>query len=300
MIGAVDIGGTKIAVGAVRDDGLVLHRSQCPTDPERGFSDAMHRIRAMLRDAVSACGPLDGIGVASPGPLNPVTGEIGDVGTLPGWERCNLVADLEAEFGVSVAVENDADAAALAEWSAMRHVRRFIFITVSTGIGGGIVLDGQLYRGVGGAHPELGHQIIDPSGPPCYCKAHGCWESLASGSAMAAWMREASPAAAPLSAAAICALAARGDTLALQAVKREAYYLGLGLANLVTLFAPETIVLGGGVMKSSRLFLREATQVVLELCTQVPAEQTSIALASLGPDAGLKGAALAWLYRYGN
>jgi glucokinase len=300
MIGAVDIGGTKIAVGGVREDGTIVYRCECPTEPAKGFSDAMQRIKAILHNVEDMCSGLDGISVACPGPLDPFTGVIGDVGTLPLWLGGNLIEELQTEFAVSVAVENDADAAALAEakWGAAKHSRNSIYITVSTGIGGGIILGGELYRGVGASHPELGHQIIDASGPLCYCKAHGCWESLASGSAMVSWTREQQPTTSVTTAAAICELARQGNELALRAVKREGYYLGLGLANLVTLFTPDVITLGGGLMKSSSLFLDDALKVVRELCTQVPAEKTQIGLAFLGSDSGLLGAAQAWLCRY--
>ena len=300
LIGAVDIGGTTIAVGAVREDGTVVHRSECPTDPALGFPDAMQRVRRMLHKVIYACGALEGIGVACPGPLDPFTGVIGEVGTLPGWQGGHLVEELEADFGLTVAVENDADAAALAEyrWGAAHGAANFIYITVSTGIGGGIILGGRLYRGVAGSHPELGHQVIDNSGPRCYCTARGCWESLASGTAMSAWMYEESPKSGPLSAAAICELATQGDALALRVVRREGYYLGLGLANLVTLFAPDVIALGGGVMKSSSLFLDDAVKVVRDLCTQVPVERTMITRSSLRSETGLLGAAQAWLGRH--
>ena len=300
IIGAVDIGGTKIAVGGIREDGTIAHRCECLTQPEQGFQDAMQRVKQMLRSVATACNRLDGIGIACPGPLDPFTGVIGDVGTLPDWQGGNLVKELQSSFGVTVAVENDADAAALAEvnWGAAKGSKSFIYITVSTGIGGGIILAGELYRGVEGAHPELGHQVIDRSGPLCYCTAHGCWESLASGSAMSSWMREQEPGASAISAENICELARQGKELALRAVKREGYYLGLGLANLVTLFTPDNIALGGGVMKSSSLFLEDALKVVRDVCTQVPAEKTQITLASLGSDAGLLGAAQSWLCRY--
>ena len=300
MIGAIDIGGTKIAVAAVTEDGTILHRAECPTDPHLGFPAAISRILAMLHSAVAACGPLQGIGVACPGPLNPFTGVIGDVGTLPGWQGCNLKQPLEEEFGVSVAVENDADAAALAEYAlgSGRGTSSFIYVTVSTGIGGGIILGGQLYRGVAASHPELGHQILDPSGPLCYCKARGCWESLASGPAISEWFHAQAPHRGNPSAAEISALAAQGDPVATQAFSRLAHYLGLGLTNLATLFAPEVIALGGGVMKSSALFLDDALAVVREYGTQVPAESIRIVLASLGSDVGLQGAAQAWRMNY--
>ena len=300
MIGAVDIGGTKIAVGAVREDGSISARLECPTAPEDGFPAAMRRMTEMLRRAAGEGGQYEGIGVACPGPLDPFTGIIGDVGTLPGWQGGNLEQELEHEFGVRAAVENDADAAALAEasWGAAKEASRFIYITVSTGIGGGIILGGELYRGVDGAHPELGHQVIDASGPLCYCSAHGCWESLASGPAMTAWMSGQCPERGSLTAAQICQQAREGDAVALRAVEREGYYLGLGLANLVTLFTPGVIALGGGVMKSADLILDRAHNVIRRICTQVPAEKTELRLASLGTDTGLIGAARAYLHRY--
>lgn len=301
IIGAVDIGGTKIAAGAVTEKGEVLNRIECPTAPQEGFGQALSNTKRMLHEAATrASATFVGIGVDCPGPLDPFTGVVGDVGTLPGWEGGNLASELTAEFGVPIAIENDADAAALAEanWGAEKGSERFIYITISTGIGGGIIFSGKLYRGAGGAHPELGHQVIDASGPLCYCRAHGCWESLASGVAMAAWTREQQPGGPELTAAQICALAEQGDPLARRCVDRQGYYLGLGLANLITLFAPDAIALGGGVMKSSHLFLDRAKEVIREICTQVPAAKTRITLASLGTNTGLAGAAQAWLCRY--
>ena len=299
-IGSVDIGGTKIAVGAIREDGRIVKRLECPTEPEKGFQHAMQRIIAMLRDLSAGGTKLAGIGVGCPGPLNPFTGVIGEVGTLPGWQGGSLAAELQSGLDLRVAVENDADAAALGEarWGTEIASGTFIYVTISTGIGGGILLGGQLYRGVDGAHPEIGHQVLDNSGPQCYCGARGCWESLASGPAMVSWMREQNPDAQVSTASEICDGARRGDPLALQGVEREGYYLGLWLANLITLFAPDRIALGGGVMKSSSLFMDTARGVIRDICTQVPSGKTHITLASLGPDAGLLGAAQAWLLRH--
>ena len=301
-IGAVDIGGTKIAVGAASEDGRIIGRVECSTRPESGFADAMDRVKQMLhRVAVDTGSGFIGIGIACPGPLDQASGVIGEVGTLPGWQGGNLIATLEEEFGIPIAVENDADAAALAEANcgAGRGSRHLIYVTVSTGIGAGILIDGHLYRGAHGVHPEIGHQIIDASaGSSCYCKAAGCWESLASGEALAAWMQQRQPSAPPRTAAEICRLAESGDPLALEAMDREGYYLGLGVANLITIFAPDTIVLGGGVMKSSPLFLPRAIKTIHHVCTQVPVDNTKIATAALGADTGLAGAAQAWLARY--
>ena len=182
----------------------------------------------MLRDISNGGTRLAGIGVGCPGPLNPYTGVIGEVGTLPGWQGGNLVTALQSELDLPIAVENDADAAALGEanWGDASPGGTFIYVTISTGIGGGILIDGNLYRGVDGAHPEFGHQILDHSGPRCYCGARGCWEVLASGPAMVSWMLEQDPGAQVATAGDICDGARRGDPLALRCVEREGFYFG--------------------------------------------------------------------------
>jgi glucokinase len=300
VAGAIDIGGSKIGVAVVDAQGSILAQAETPTSPELGYRAGFARASGLLRSLSNKCGAsIDGIGAGSTGPIDPETGVYGVVGTLPGWEGSPLAADLEREFGVPVAVENDADAAALGEaaWGAGRGSRSLIYVTISTGIGAGIILDGKLYRGARGAHPEIGHHVLDASGPVCYCGTNGCWESLASGPAMEAAMGEAQ--GEKLSARRICELARQGDLLALKAVQREAHYLGLGLANLVTIFCPRTIVLGGGMMRSADLLLAPALDVVKRTCTQVPVENTSIVLAGLGTQTGLLGAACVWFHRAG-
>lgn len=303
MIGAVDIGGTKIAVGIVDDSGSVLSRAEIPTDPN-GYAAGIKQISNMLRKAASQAGSeISGIGIGSTGPVDPVQGTFGEVDFLPGWRGKNIVDDLAQSFHVRVALENDGDAASLAEagWGAGRNCSRLIYVTVGTGIGGGIVLDGKLYRGVDGAHPEVGHQVIDPAGPECTCGFRGCWESLAAGPAMVAWYKSQKPSQSEsITAKRICELAQQGDALALQTVSHEALYLGLGLANLINLFAPDAIVLSGSVMKSAPLFLERIRDVIRSGCRFVPAEKTELNLASLGDDANLIGAARVWHYRFGN
>ena len=304
MIGAVDIGGTKIAVGMVDDKGKVLSRMESPTDPNR-YSDSIELIAHMLRrTAQRAGGQITGIGIGSTGPVDPMRGEFGDVDFLPGWRGKSPVKDLGQVFSVQVALENDADAAALAEagWGAGRNRTRLIYVTVGTGIGGGIVLDGELYRGVDGAHPEIGHHVIDPAGPQCTCGFRGCWESLAAGPAMVSWLQHNAPAdyahGDGITAKRICELAREADKVAAQAVETEAYYLGLGLANLINLFAPDAIVLSGSVMKSADLLMGRMREVIRKGCRFVPAEKTELALASLGDDTNLIGAARVWHYRF--
>ena len=305
MIGAVDIGGTKIAVGMVDDAGRVLSKMESPTDAQRGYSNGLERIIGMLRETARNAGvAISGIGIGSTGLVYPISGAFGDVDFLPGWQGNNAVEDLARAFKVTVALENDADASALGEasWGAGKGKSRLVYVTVGTGIGGGIILDGQLYRGADMAHPEMGHHVIDPSGPLCSCGFRGCWESLATGPALAAWLKTVAAGdqrySADLTAKQICQLAQQGDELARRTVEREAYYLGLGLANLVNLFVPDVIVLGGSVMKSAALFLDGIRKVIRTGCRFVPFEKTELALASLGEDANLIGAARVWHHRF--
>jgi glucokinase len=305
MIGAVDIGGTKIAVGMVDDSGKVLSRMEAPTDPNR-YSDGIELIAHMLRKTAQRAGAeITGIGIGSTGPVDPMSGEFGDVDFLPGWRGRSPVKDLATVFNVQVALENDADAAALAEagWGAGRNRTRLIYVTVGTGIGGGMIFDGKLYRGVDGAHPEVAHQVVDLNGPQCSCGFRGCWESLAAGPAMVVWFEAHAPADHPhrqgITAKRICELAQQEDVVAQQAVETEAFYLGLGLANLINLFTPDAIVLSGSVMKSAPLFLDRIRALIRSGCRFVPADKTVITLASLGDDTNLIGAARVWHYRFG-
>ena len=306
MIGAVDIGGTKIAVGIVDDDGNVMSKVESPTDVSLAYSNGLEQIARLLRETAHTAGmEISGIGIGSTGPVNPFTGAFGDVDFIPQWRGKNLAEDLARIFGVRVVLENDGDAGALAEagWGAGRNKSRLIYVTVGTGIGGGIILDRELYRGVDGAHPEVGHQVIDPSGPLCTCGFRGCWEALAAGPAMVARFKNNTATHSGndevITAKLICQLAQQGDERAVQAAEREAYYLGLGLANLVNLFTPDAIVLGGSVMKSADLFLDGIRQVISKGCRFVPFEKTELALASLGDDVNLIGAARAWHHRFG-
>jgi len=296
LIGALDIGGTKIAAGVVDRQGRILSRAEAPTASERGFPDGLARMIGMLREVAARAGAqLEGIGIGCTGPVDPFTGVLGSVDLLPGWQGGAIVDGLQQAFGVPTAIENDADAAGLAEavWGSGRGKRRFLYVTVGTGIGVALIIDGVLYRGVDGFHPEVGHHVIDYSGPPCYCGARGCWEVLASGPAIEAWTGGG------LSLKHICAMAEQGDAKALAAMDRLGFYLGVGLGNLVIMFCPDMIALGGGVMEASRLFLERARQVVRRHCTLVPFEKAKLAVASLGADTALVGAAQVWHHRFG-
>jgi glucokinase len=303
MIAGIDVGGTKIAVGLVDTSGRVVIRQDTPIHVSRGPQDATKRILEILGAQVQATGQaVTGIGIGSTGPVDPITGEMGDVNTLPGWQGWNLCTDLSSHLQVAAATENDADAALLGEArvGAGKGARNLMCVIVGTGIGVGLLIDGRIYRGAGHSHPEIGHHVLEASGPLCSCGAHGCWEALAAGPAMEQWFAEQSGSEAALDAKAICARARAGDPAATRAVQRTARYLGIGLANVITIFVPETMVLGGSVMDSADLWLPEIRQAVAENCRLVPHQLCSISLASLGRDLGLIGAAQVWHHRFGN
>lgn len=287
--GAVDIGGTKIAVGLVTATGQLLEREEFPTNPEAGPLDAINRITSILKTTGAKIGA---IGIGCTGPVDPLSGTIGDVALLPGWQGFPLTSALQEAFNLPVALENDCDAAALAEatWGSGNDLSRFLFVSLSTGIGAGLILDGKIYRGANGTHPEPGHMTIDPTGPNCYCGAQGCWETLASGTALAKWHNQQTEGSHQLSAHQIFALARTGDPVALQTLYRFTHYLGIGLANLTTLYAPNRIALGGGLMASQDLFLAKAQTQAFARTGLIPANTVTIVSAAFGSNAGLLGA----------
>ncbi|HEX3662910.1 MAG TPA: ROK family protein [Acidobacteriaceae bacterium] len=303
MLAGIDVGGTKIAVGLVDASGHVVRREDTPIYVSRGPDEATERILAILRRQMEGTGlKVTGVGIGCTGPVDPITGEVGDVNTLPGWQGWKPCEALSAEMQVTAAMENDADAALLGEArvGAGKGARNLICVTVGTGIGVGLLIEGRIYRGAGHSHPEIGHHVIEASGPLCSCGAYGCWEALAAGPAMEQWFAQESGGQGALDARAICALARSGDSTATRAVQRTAGYLGTGLANIISIFMPETIVLGGSVFDSADLFLPEIRRVVAQNCRLVPHELCAISLASLGRDLGLIGAAQVWHHRFGN
>ncbi len=297
----IDIGGTKISVGLVDSAGKVVTQRTMPVQVERGPAEALSRILHSLEEqSEEARAVIAGVGIGCTGPVNPITGEVEDVPTLPGWQGWNPVEAISRALGVTAAMENDADAAALGEWrwGTSKAERSLICITIGTGIGAGIILNGEIYRGANGSHPEPGHHIIDPNGPQCSCGARGCWEAFASGPAMEEFFAAQHGTPISVDAREICARARAGDAAAAMTVEREIRYLGLGLANVVSMYMPEAIVLGGSVMRSADLLLEGVKAVAAENCRLVPYRDCDISLASLGADVGVVGAAQVWRERF--
>src|SRR5882724_1719721 len=188
----IDIGGTKTAVAAVDGAGRIRARAEFETQSVRGFAPCLAQLLEAVRHVLSetewTADKMSGIGIGCAGTVNPVHGTIHNPYTLPGWDGADIVTPLRQAFKVPVRLENDADAAGLGEFQfgAGSGASPIVMVTLGTGIGGAVIMDGRIFRGANGEHPELGHLPIQPDGRRCYCGARGCWESLASGTAIAA------------------------------------------------------------------------------------------------------------------
>jgi len=304
----IDLGGTNVRAGVVTTAGGLIASQECPIEARQGPQAGMEKIAGLITlVADEAGGRLQAIGIGSTGPVDRDLGAIQNPYTLPTWENVNIVGLLRERFHVPVIIENDADAAALGEsWvGAGRGLPRLCMVTFGTGVGTAFIYDGKIYRGVGGAHCEGGHMILDPSGPECYCGAKGCWESLASGTAIGAYAREQAASRPTLmtdlaggdleriDAATVAEAARRGDPLAAGIVDRAADYIALGLVNLIVLFLPDGIVLTGGVMRSFDLMEARIRSVISRHNIMSPVDKVALRLAALGQRAGMIGAARA-------
>jgi glucokinase len=306
VIVGVDLGGTTVRAGAFDSRGSLLAVQETPIEAARGAEFGLRRIHGLIEQVLAESGTasLIGIGIGSTGPLDPIRGIINNPFTLPTWENVPIVEWMQRSFGVPVTLENDADAAALGEYwqGAGREPKRLYAVTVGTGIGTALILDGQIYRGLEGSHPEGGHMVLDPSGPLCYCKMRGCWERLCAGPAIERRAREMNLAGSHLlelsegdhekiSARMVCEAARTGDVAALSIVEKVSEYFALAILNIAILFAPEVIVLSGGVMRSVDLFMPRIQQTLQDYRKIVPTHRIQIVPAQLGYYAGLYGSA---------
>ncbi len=302
----VDLGGTKILTALVDLDGRVAGRvreATPHTGPDAVVDVIVGTVRRVLEDAHVDAGAIRGIGVGAPGPADPASGIVFEPPNLPGWHDVPLAARLTSRLAVTTYVENDANAAAVGErWAgAGKGVDDLIYMTISTGIGGGLIFNGRLYHGVSGTAGEVGHMVIDPNGPRCPCGRMGCLEALASGTSIARDARAAvasgrsttlsTLAPEALTAADVARAARDGDPLARELFARAARYVGIGVANLVNLLNPAMVVIGGGVAKAGDLLFAPVRRIVLEEAFQRPGAAVQITPAALGDDAGAVGAA---------
>lgn len=299
----VDLGGTQVRAALVDGRGTLLARAAQLTDKAGGPTAVLHQMESLVREVTREVGldRVPAIGIGSPGPLDSQTGVILDIPTLPGWIDVPLVSWLSERLGKPAKLENDGVAAAVGEWhfGAGRGLSNFVYMTVSTGIGGGVIADGRLLRGRRRLAGHLGHMTVTPTGPACQCGNPGCWEALASGTAFAAQAAEAvrrRPAgllanvAGPLTARDVFAAAQQGDALALELVEAEARWLGVGIVNLLHLYSPDAVIVGGGVSNGFEL-LHPTIRDHVARHALLPFRAVPVVRAALGSDSGLVGAA---------
>ncbi len=312
----IDIGGTNLVVGSVAEDGSALHALDSePTHAEAGQTDVLDRLitlaqRTIERTRQEVSGAdIIGVGVGAPGPLDTKQGIVLLTPNL-GWVNLPLRQIIHERLGLPAALDNDANCAVLGEWwmGAARGTRNAIGITIGTGIGGGIIVDGKLYHGASDCAGEIGHTTIDTEGRRCKCGNYGCLEAYASGPNIALRAVEELKAGAvsrladyvggdlrQVTAQTVYQAAHDGDQLALEVVNDTAKFLGVGIANLLNVFNPEVVVVCGGVtLAGDRLFdplrrevARRAFKPAVSVCRIIPCE--------LSGTAGVYGAAKVYL-----
>jgi glucokinase len=304
----VDIGGTKVAVGLVDQNGKILSQGRKPMLANGTPEAALQAVTTAIDSLASSVpGGIQSIGICAPGPLDPKTGIVLNPPNLPCWRNFPLAEKIASMYRVPVKVDNDANAAALAEtrWGAARGFHFVFYATIGTGIGTGIVLDGRIYHGHTGSAGEGGHVSIDYHGPLCSCGKRGCIEVLAAGPAISARARAklgAGPASSVILELAKGEVAAvtsemvgqaytAGDSLAREVLQETVEALTPWLGNIVDLLDPDVIVMGGGVAAMLRPFFEEIKNRLPSWCVNPRASEIPLLMAHYGADAGIAGGA---------
>jgi glucokinase len=304
----VDLGGTKIHTVIATADGSVLGEDRRPTEAAQGPDVVVARIAASVRAAVERAGiPIEavaGVGISSPGPCDPKRGVVTDAPNLPGFHDIPITRLVSEALSLPVLLENDANAACYGEYrfGAGRGLRHIVYVTLGTGIGGGIIIDGKIYEGASGAAGEVGHIVVDHDGPPCNCGGRGCVEALASGPAIARAAAAAiaegrSPMLAELVGSAqptaelVHEAALKGDETAREIISRAGYFLGLGLVGVLNCLNPQALILGGGLLGLGDLYLGPAISTAGSGAFEQIMADVTITMAALGERSGALGAA---------
>ncbi|MDL2205704.1 ROK family protein [Eubacteriales bacterium OttesenSCG-928-N13] len=306
----IDLGGTGIKVGVVDEDGTILLKLSAPTGVERGHEAVIHDMAQLTLQAIEQSGvpmeEIDSIGIGIPG-IYDIQRNIVPFCTNLFWHEVPLVQLMQKEIDKPVYVGNDASVAGLGETFAgsIRGVKDSVFVTLGTGVGGGVVLDGKLFTGHYGVGTEIGHMIIVAGGEMCTCGNTGCWERYASATALIRMgveamrshpdcliAKEAEGDESKVTGKLVIDCVRQGDKIAARAFDQYVYYLCVGLTTLVNAYDPEVIVLGGGIAGAGQILLDAVNEKLpgMIFCKKMP--YAKIVLATLGNDAGIIGAAL--------
>jgi glucokinase len=313
----VDIGGTKVAAGLVDAEGNILFHTRVPM-PARGsaaegFAAVQSAIEAVFASDPETRSSLTGIGICAPGPLDPISGVILNPPNVPCWRNFPLAAEVQRVFGFSARVDNDGNAAALAEaiWGAGVGYRNVFYATLGTGIGTGIIFDRKIYHGRTGSAAEGGHVSIDYNGPKCGCGKRGCIEALCSGPAIARRAKErlveSQRTGSPGTGSKVLALAGgsindvtaeilaeafrQGDPLAANVLRETADFLAIWAGNVIDLLEPDVFIFGGGVAQLMSGFFGRIREELANWCVNQRFAEIPLVLAKYGSDAGIAGAA---------
>ncbi|MCP9494900.1 MAG: ROK family protein [Pyrinomonadaceae bacterium MAG19_C2-C3] len=304
-IAGIDIGGTKIAVALADSEGRMLSHLRFPTQVELGAHRILdNTITAIERMIQESGAKLIAIGVGCGGPMNRQRGVILSPTNLPGWDEFPIVEMLNRRFDVPVSLDNDANAAALGEYEcgAGRAFDNLVYITISTGIGGGVILGGEIVHGVGDGTGEIGHITVQPDGVPCACGSRGCLEALCSGTNIArrakerlsngeqSSMRTMVTDLSDVTAHTVTDAARDGDALAREIWDDTIRFLAIGINNIIVTLAPEAIILGGGVSTAGEQLLAPLRRQLEARVKIMPLENIRIVQAALGGESGIYGA----------
>lgn len=304
----VDLGGTKILTAISDGEGNILEKIKVPTEARKGKNHVIENMVGSIKGVIAKSHvdkkDIVRIGIGSPGPLNIKEGLIYEAPNL-NWKNVPIGGILREETGIEIVLENDANAAALGEkwFGAGQDVDSMIYMTVSTGIGGGIVIDKKILHGVNDTAGEIGHFVIQTDGPICGCGNHGCFEAVASGTAVNSigkYIAAMHPDSllyklvdgdiTKIDGKIVEDAAKKEDEFAIQIWNDEARYLGIGIANLINIFNVGTIILGGGVMNAWDLINEKMTRTIEQYAFESAYNSVEIRRASLGSEVGVKGA----------
>ncbi len=304
VIAGIDIGGTKTAIALENSFGERIAARVLPTqtDAVETIENISTAIETMLNENQAE---LTAVGIGCPSPLDVKKGLVMSPSNLREWSNFPIVKLFKERFNVPVVLENDANTAALGEYvyGAGRGYKNIVYVTVSTGIGGGIILGGEIYHGVGAGAGELGHTIVQPDGFPCNCGSFGCVETICAGVHIArraqeklasdakSLMSEIEPDINEVSAKTVVEAARRGDELAIEIWDETCKFLAIGIANAITLIAPEAVIIGGGIAAATgEMLFAPMRQLIPKYVSMIPADKINILPAELGSESGVCGA----------
>jgi glucokinase len=301
---ACDLGGTNMRMAAIADDGSVLYRTRRDTPKSDRADEIVHTMvesASECRDAVREHGEVRAIAAAVPATVSFDKGILLKAPNVPCLDGFRMEAALANELNIRALIENDANAAAYGEnWlGASKGYQTSIMVTLGTGVGGGIIIDGKVLRGIDGTAAEVGHICVEPFGAPCGCGSRGCVEQYSSATAvvrLAHLLENQYPKSilkdkSRLSSADVYAAGKENDDLALEVFRQVGFYLGIALADLVNVLNPEVIVIGGGASAGWDLFINHVDDQIRGRAFREPAQRARLVRAELGDDAGILGAA---------